>query len=61
MFRLVIYVWWGQNGRRIGNRRRGKLDVPCINTVDVENYLAKPAVREAIHVPEQVQSWAMCK
>lgn len=33
---------------------------PCLNYTGLINYLNNPAVRQAIHIPENVQEWDVC-
>lgn len=37
------------------------LDPPCTNTTAASNYLNDPQVRKALHIPEQLPRWDMCK
>lgn len=40
---------------------RAHMDPPCTNTTATSTYLNNPLVRKALHIPEQLPSWAMCK
>ena len=37
------------------------LDPPCTNTTAASNYLNDPHVRKALHIPEQLPRWDLCK
>lgn len=67
------FFWWGWGreaktltfGRcpqallRSGDRLR--MDPPCTNTTATSTYLNNPYVRKALHIPEQLPRWDMCK
>lgn len=40
---------------------RVHLDPPCTNTTATSTYLNNPFVRKALHIPEQLPGWDMCK
>lgn len=44
---------------RSGDRVR--MDPPCTNTTAASTYLNNPYVRKALHIPEQLPRWDMCK
>lgn len=44
---------------RSGDRLR--MDPPCTNTTAASTYLNNPYVRKALHIPEQLPRWDMCK
>lgn len=37
------------------------MDPPCTNTTATSTYLNNPFVRKALHIPEQLPGWDMCK
>lgn len=37
------------------------LDPPCTNTTAPSTYLNNPYVRKALHIPESLPHWDMCK
>lgn len=37
------------------------MDPPCTNTTAASTYLNNPYVRKALHIPEQLPHWDMCK
>ena len=38
-----------------------RLDPPCTNATAPSNYLNDPQVRKALHIPEQLPRWDLCK
>lgn len=44
------------------NNKRSKAygDPPCVDTRPMKNWLNSPAVREALHIPAEVQEWELC-
>lgn len=38
-----------------------RLDPPCTNTTAPSTYLNNPYVRKALHIPEKLPRWDMCK
>lgn len=40
---------------------RLRMDPPCTNTTAASTYLNNPYVRKALHIPEQLPRWDMCK
>lgn len=38
-----------------------RLDPPCTNTTAASTYLNNPLVRKALHIPEQLPRWDVCK
>ena len=40
---------------------RVHMDPPCTNTTATSTYLNNPLVRKALHIPEQLPPWDMCK
>lgn len=40
---------------------RVRMDPPCTNTTAASTYLNNPYVRRALHIPEQLPRWDMCK
>jgi cathepsin A (carboxypeptidase C) len=37
-----------------------KLDPPCTNSTAISDYLNSPAVRAAIHIPDNLPEWSVC-
>ncbi|GIY95801.1 lysosomal protective protein [Caerostris extrusa] len=37
-----------------------KKDPPCVDSSNLRKYLNQPAVRQALHIPSQVQDWEIC-
>ena len=70
-FLLVAGGWGGRETKtltcrlcpqallRSGDRLR--MDPPCTNTTAASTYLNNPYVRKALHIPEQLPHWDMCK
>lgn len=40
---------------------RVHMDPPCTNTTAPSTYLNNPFVRKALHIPEQLPHWDLCK
>lgn len=39
----------------------GGADVPCLNDTDMKTYMNNPEVRKALHIPENLGSWDICR
>lgn len=57
--RLPLKRTWHQVLLRSGTTVR--MDPPCTNTTAASTYLNNPFVRKALHIPEQLPHWDMCK
>uniref|UniRef100_A0A8D1U2S2 Carboxypeptidase n=1 Tax=Sus scrofa TaxID=9823 RepID=A0A8D1U2S2_PIG len=57
--RLPLKRIWHQTLLR--SEGRANLDPPCTNTTAASTYLNNPYVRKALHIPEQLPQWDMCK
>lgn len=57
--RLPIKRTRHQGLLRSGDKVR--LDPPCTNTTAPSTYLNNPYVRKALHIPEKLPRWDMCK
>ncbi|KAB1262288.1 Lysosomal protective protein [Camelus dromedarius] len=56
---LPLKQMWHQTLLR--SERTVRLDPPCTNTTAASTYLNDPYVRKALHIPEQLPQWDMCK
>lgn len=44
----------------ITNTKSPRGDPPCIDTTNIKKWLNSPEVREALHIPSDVQDWELC-